>query len=233
MGQVDGDGFGPGVGVAANIHDIVNVQISIGPWGFGFVFRRDWEILLQLGQEGGISGQTLTPLLVLYQNEGLMAGFVSEELVFVGFDGPHDYVDTVVLHLHPGKVTGLVFIGSESFSPKSQVPLQPRILSQLRCSLEEIGSPVHGFCESFTIGNRHQGPRLVSTNQGVEAFQSGPTIRGLGNGRLELLHRQVFRVETGTSRLLADTRHKGCVTVDSVPGPVVEDSVLGHIRPVQ
>ena len=230
VGKVDGDGLRPGVCITPHVHHVVHVQVSVGTGSFGLVLWRNRESSLQFGEKSRIPGQPLAPFPILHKDEGLVAGFIPEELIFIRLDGPDDHIDPVVFHLHPGKVAGLVLIGQEGVRPELQVPLQPWVLRKIGGGEKKVGGPAHRLGKGLRIGNRHQFPDVIPPDHGIEASQGFAPIQGHGNRSLELLHRHVLGIEPGPGGLRSRTGDEGRVPVDTVPGPEVDHPVSRHGR---
>ncbi len=110
VGQVDRDRLRTGVALTGVVHHVVSVEFRVGSRGLSFVRIRNGQAALQIGQESGVARQPLAPLHVLDQHVTGEAGFGAEQLVLVRFDRADDDVETVVLHVHPGHVAGLVVV---------------------------------------------------------------------------------------------------------------------------
>ncbi len=229
VGQVDGDGFGPGVAVAGVVDDVVGVQVGVGAGGFLLVGVGDRETALETGQQGGVFREALAPVLVLDEDVGLEGGLAAEECVLVGFDRTDDDVEGVVLHVHPGHVAGTVLIGQQGGGTKVEIPAQFLVLGEPGGQFELHGRGAGLIDEIVAVRGGGEVTVLIAEDHRILAVEGGRLLGMLLEvlGEFGLGH--IRRVEAGATRLGADAGDKRFVTLQAVPGAVVDLGEAAHV----
>jgi hypothetical protein len=167
--EVDGDGLRASVRVAGVVHDVVRIQVGVRARHFCFITCVHGQAPLQAGQQRREPRQAFAPGLVFNEHIPLVSRLIAEQLVLVVLDGPDHDIDRVVLHVHPGDVTRLVFVGLERICAQTQVVRQPRVACQLGCFPELRSRRSMLFRELLMVRHGNQRPCCVSPHEGVEA----------------------------------------------------------------
>ncbi len=220
VGQVDRDRLRARVAVARVVDDVVGVEVRVGAGRLPLVLVGDGQPALQLGQERRVARQPFAPLQVLDQHEPLERRLGAQQLILVGLDRTDDDVETVVLHVHPGHVAGLIVVGLHRLGTQQQVLFERLLLGHGRRLAQAVGGERDLVLEELAVRDRLQRPVVVAANHRVEARQ-----RLVARG-LDLFLRHVRRVEVGAGRLLTHAVEERFVGIQPVPRSVVDQREL-------
>ncbi|HEU4813054.1 MAG TPA: hypothetical protein VFS99_02365 [Xanthomonadaceae bacterium] len=230
VGQVDGDGLGADVRVAAVVHGRVRVEVGVGPRHLRLVLVRDRQAALQLGQELREARQALAPCHVLDQHQPLVRGLVAEQLVLVALNRTNHHVHRVAAHVHPGHVAGLELAGEQRVGAHPQVIGEAFVRAVLSGLAEQRRRAFQVVGVRDVVRHGDQFARIVAPQQRVP----GRLVREVG--LLELGLRHVGGVEHAARRARADAFEQRGVGIEPVPRAVVDpDQLAGGVvrRPGQ
>ena len=186
------------------------------------VFGVDRQVVLDLLEACGEQMQAIRESVVADGDVGFEAGFVTEELVVVGFVGADGDIERRV-EIHPGHVARVIVVGEEGVGAQAQILAQRSVAGELGGFAEELGGALEVVGVSAAV--RDDGEFLIgaAADDGEEA--DGGSALGFGQGfepGFELVAGHIGGIEIA----FGNAGNEGGVGVEIAPRAFIQPEVV-------